>query len=94
MAHSGQKNSSLSSCRPHESFFSPTTQVFNVPVVGHAQSLLKDVKNRRLKAKKIHRPLIFVAHSLKILTFYETRMMNVKVGKRKVFSTGSSSGPS
>jgi len=38
-----------------------------------------------------------------ILTFYETRMMNVKVGKRKVFpqitnmvcdSTGSSSGPS
>lgn len=36
----------------------------NVPVAGHAQSLLNDVKNRRLEAKEIHRPLIFVAHSL------------------------------
>ncbi|KAL8741601.1 MAG: hypothetical protein Q9190_005811 [Brigantiaea leucoxantha] len=36
----------------------------NVPVAGHAQSLLNDVKNRRLKEREIHRPLIFVAHSL------------------------------
>ena len=36
----------------------------NVPVAGHAQSLLNDVYHKRLDAQEIHRPLIFVAHSL------------------------------
>ena len=36
----------------------------NVPVAGHAQSLLNDVNNKRLEEKEIHRPLMFIAHSL------------------------------
>lgn len=36
----------------------------NIPVAGHAQSLLNDIKNKRLEEKEIHRPLIFIAHSL------------------------------
>lgn len=36
----------------------------NVPVAGHAQSLLNDVHNKRLEAQEVHRPLIFVSHSL------------------------------
>ena len=36
----------------------------NAPVAAHAQSLLNDVKNKRLQEDERHRPLIFVAHSL------------------------------
>ena len=36
----------------------------NVPVAGHAQSLLNDIHNKRSEAQEVHRPLIFVSHSL------------------------------
>ena len=65
MAHSGPKDSSLSSCRLHEFSCSHIlSNASNVPVAGHAQSLLNDVNNKRLEEKEVHRPLIFIAHSL------------------------------
>ena len=58
------------------------SNVFNVSVVNHAQSLLNDVKNRRLKAMKIHRPLIFVTHSLRDLLVKQV-LIEARLNERK-----------
>ncbi|KAL9105022.1 MAG: hypothetical protein Q9163_000119 [Psora crenata] len=63
-----------------------------VPVAGHAQSLLNDVKNRRLEPKEINRPLIFVAHSLGGLlvkqALTEARLNELKYGCLKTSTYG------
>lgn len=68
------------------------SDIFNVLVAGHTQSLLNDVKNRRLKAKKIHQPLIFVTHSLGGLlvkqALIEARLNERKYGCLKASTYG------
>lgn len=64
----------------------------SVPVAGHAQSLLNDVRNKRLEKGEVNRPLIFIAHSLGGLlvkqALIEARLNERKYGCLKTSTHG------
>ena len=61
-------------------------------VAGHAKSLLTDIEHKRLDKNQVHRPLIFVAHSLGGLVvkqaLVEARLNEQKYGCLKASTYG------